>query len=718
MNKNKQKDSTSQRGQNTGGQTQHVAVAAAASNAHQDTRSAPDSPVVSLRAEEHRKEANHNAQQQQQAHQLVASCDSTQIQNVIHAEEHIDAVIRKMMQADKNDQQAQSDGCSALWKVSCDPTQIQKAVVIARGGMEALLCAVEALISTTTPSLYDDTPMRKNAALQHKDAGLCKDGGLLLHKDSDSEHVLITACAALCNLTADSTGRDALFNTCMKGNSSIKTIVAVMDAHKNNTKLHSTACHIIRNLSLASCSAVKDVIRNHGAIENIVSALTTHKGDVGAVKECLATLYTVSVSNAANKLAIGQCRGIETLVSVIMKRHASNVEVLRAACALLYSLTFSKDNVAALLHITGGLNVVTDCMNQHKHDSNMQKHRFGILWNICVQHASFKHAARALLHTDALIEIMVAHRHHGCVQGQACGLLSTLAARHTAVQNLVREKKGMLAVISALKLNSENCFVQRYGCCALWNLVYKNVENGAVVCEFQGVQTILLAMKTHVLDVDVQHYGCGTLQELAKDHKLVLAVRRQNEVIGIVINAMSAHAGSADVQRRACAALWRIAPNGADIENFRPPGGIERVICALRTYEDNTAVQYKACAALMQFCKANSNKEQVVKCGGIQALVTAMSKHRKHGCVQHAASEALLNLSHQFAQSVVDHGGVPLLINAMCEHTLRMATIACGALSTLALTDTCRQVIDVCVCVCVCIHRDTQRMAIHTHACK
>jgi hypothetical protein len=211
------------------------------------------------------------------------------------------AAIAQLTQ-DGGNQQAQNHACYMLWKLAC---YAEHSMVIAdKGGIQALLrvvdtsdnesgaqamacgvlCNVGAYVSSR---LVTNQHRGVRAMLQatHVCAGKCAD------------IVVTRACAALCNLTLDQAGQDAMMNDC----DGVQEIVLAMHTHKDKADIQATACHILRNLAMTD--AGKHSIVTHGGIQGIVvCALNHHASDVAAVKECLSALQGQEIVGGSSEL--------------------------------------------------------------------------------------------------------------------------------------------------------------------------------------------------------------------------------------------------------------------------------------------------------------------------------------------------------------------------------------------------------------------------------
>ncbi len=390
-------------------------------------------------------------------------------------------------------QQAQSHACHTLWKLACNA---EHSMVIAdNGGIQALLRVV-------------DTRENESDAQAMACGALCNVGAyaasrlvinqqrgvramvqaMHVHAGKCADVVVAKACAALCNLTLDQAGQDAMMNDC----DGVQAIMLAMHTHKDNADIQATACHILRNL--ATSDAGKHRIVTRGGIQGIVCALKHHTSDVAVVQECLGALQGIVSSDSTDRGIISEVDGIHAVVSVI-QAHASNVDVLKAAFRLLYSLSFHIRNKKTLVaRCKGALEAIVRGMNEHMDDIHVQHNGLGILWNVCTTNDSSMKAVSKTQYIQTMVASMVAHRSVSAVHRQGCGVLSSLARKNEGNQNAIREHKGIVTIICAIRLHMECCLVARNGCCALWNLSCSNHENAKAICRFKGVSPTILIM--------------------------------------------------------------------------------------------------------------------------------------------------------------------------------------------------------------------------------
>lgn len=191
----------------------------------------------------------------------------------------------------------------------------------------------------------------------------------------DDREVVHQACVALTNLSNMSVDNRKRIVTA--GGS--MTLVKLMQRYTESTTVHDDCISIIRNIAAESKQAQEEIGESGGiasivnalthfnrvekmcekacaalrylcflpknrervgeskGIEEIVNALRTHVGSAGMVENALLAIGNATFENAPNKVTVGTCRGISTIVQAI-EQHRMRVSIQEHGCRVVRNL--------------------------------------------------------------------------------------------------------------------------------------------------------------------------------------------------------------------------------------------------------------------------------------------------------------------------------------------------------------------------------------------
>ena len=268
-------------------------------------------------------------------------------------------------------------------------------------------------------------------------------------------------------------------------------------------------------------------------VNEVLQRMQDNISNTEALKTCCGILAILS-RDEANKLQIAR-DGIRTIVN-IMELHMNRLDLLEAACDLLWSLAFNNSLVKDVVGRHGAIPVILKGMRVHSSNPSFLKSACGAVSNLC----------------------------------QIC-----------YNQNLIASSGGTKCLLDALEFHTKNSNVLPFVLDALASLIVGNESIAQEVSDARVVLSILALMKQHHDKADLVKSACHTMAILS-DTKGQGAIIAENEGVIILLSSLLAHPSNTDLHRVAAVVLLRMIQEGPAAASIAANGGVELMLGVIR----------------------------------------------------------------------------------------------------------------------------------------
>jgi hypothetical protein len=327
------------------------------------------------------------------------------------------------MQSYSTDMELQLHGCRAMCNTSKSlATQLG---YMETGALDVLLYNMDHFPHSTHLHAHVMTVLVNLAKLEVNVEMIVEKGTVsrvieVMNRYSEHEDIQQKGCAVISTLAAHPTRyRQTILDAGAGG-----AVVISMVMHPNEAALQGQALDALRNLT-ADCESSMYELVHLGAIESVISAMQTHRGEAQVQEGGAYTLANLAMSRE-NAAFIGANGGIDA-VAHTLRVYSDELSVQESCLCALAALTEVKTNSLNFIE-TGGISEVVNVMQANIDSAVVQEMGCCILTNMAVDdQVKLRIVDEEAL--DGIVLAMVMHTDNVRVQRCACRVLLQLSIR-------------------------------------------------------------------------------------------------------------------------------------------------------------------------------------------------------------------------------------------------------------------------------------------------
>jgi hypothetical protein len=331
-----------------------------------------------------------------------------------------------------------------------------------------------------------------------------------------------------------------------------QAVVASMSLHRTVEHIQAWGSLALRNFSNSNFSTIEDANLVAGAVDILVSAL-----EVCPMSQVVQNQAPVALANIATSSAEGMARirttgGIQTILCSC-RRNIASPSLVDATMSCIRALISEDVNQRIFVH-HNGIELITDCMNQHRGHP-------GIAQKGCAsfRYLSFQRENRERIGACGGINAIVATIADANVANEdvAEHILKALSnCIYDSIENktLAGQVGGVFATLSLMSTSpfKESARVSEDGCRALRNLADGVVANHTLILKHRGLAVVLDIVRAHgPVSEGVAEHGIALFVNLATNAAIASQLRHgSGDLTSTALRMRLAHPSSSRVERQ------------------------------------------------------------------------------------------------------------------------------------------------------------------------
>ena len=479
----------------------------------------------------------------------------------------------------------------------------------------------------------------------------------------------------------------------VRDHGALHELATALQRHSGDVDVAEAACGMLANLVSGFHKLGTPLIAEQPLVDRVTAALQRH-ARVAKVAEtgCVAVGNLAATANVERVICNGTVVG---LVVEVFKIHVGDAPVARAAVRALRDMSANAVLCDRLVRWPGTVATLVEALQRHPDDEAMALSACGALNTMAA--SADKRGPRVVDQpvVDVLVATLQRHASAKAVAEEGCSALASIAGVVAQLELFARDDSAGAAIVAALRLHADDAYVTYAGACALQNMSASGMVCAQLGRDYGTLAALATALQQHDVDVGVARAACGALRNLTTP---VRDMPREPPVVeDAVVDALTAvlqrHAADVDVAEDGCWVLARLA----DVEVNRlllardAGPGATAVVAVLAAHVNNAEVALAALAALRSMSASESLCAHLVAApaGTLAALATALQRHGDDVEVARAACGTLNNLATpaaSYGPLAVEQPVVDALTAALQRHADdgEVATVGSWAASRLA----------------------------------
>jgi hypothetical protein len=558
-------------------------------------------------------------------------------------------------------------------------------------GISAIVAAMKLHVSESVAQLWamkllwrlqDRTDLAATTRVLHKildDDGVGTCMKVLKSRSTRPELYQITA-ELMCTLLEALDREDQAFANAVD---CIPITARVMEEDATDELLQQACCRLLATLVLGGGDSKLQIKDSH-AIRVVVDAMCNHPRNVALQESATRLLWTMSTVPAFfdfNHLD----RALRAIDSA-MARHKDATDLFFVACGFVTNICLAPQASAESFPMS----LITRSFQTQDSKVHLQATR--ALTNLCSKFPELVHAVISGSCVESLVNNLSLVNQES--QHSSCLALTLLANASDASRTKIVAEGGLAAAAALVQASAEPSIVD--DCLGLITVLAAADLKQTGELRGEIVQSILLLMQSDASDGGLVLMFCSALRNLILGAPAGYPPFAVEDLVNSMLGVIDSASSTADVRMEACSVMWAIAGK-QPIQSAPILSSMFRSVIGLmgkyKGEEYNSDLQCVAAGALSSITSCIRDAPIHFANADIDALISLMYVYMERDLARtdllQMILDVILNISFVDESTVIQCGGIVVVIDAMVEHEQNelIQEKGCGILALLSSTE-------------------------------
>lgn len=440
-------------------------------------------------------------------------------------------------------------------------------------------------------------------------------------------------------------------------------LCTLMAKHTTSEKVALYGCRIADRSSIIVSPPSQNTIKHTGTVDTIVTVLRIHASNVEIARAACSALHNLAINCDENKSAIVASGGATVVLSTV-SANVQDVEVARSGCAALDVLLTHTELTTGFAD-AGGLAIILTTMRCHPSIVGVTKCGCSILLWMMQTGVQESHRITVADAVDVILASLKICYSCAAAATKGCAVLFLLSGNQPDIKTAIIRAGGGVVLLSCLQHHCHDLAVVENALGVIYNSI-GDVDAGEMLAVLspQGAAIVIASVLAHTNSSAVVLHGCAILRKLTIIEEICPHII-QCGGIDALCAAARAHPAELKVAEHVCCSLRSLSRQAEFRAAIFQSGGVEIVLSLMQPHPDDVIIVEHGCGTLAQLANVGSDAASAIATRrGVTVISSAMAMHRLHPGAALQACEVLVNVDHHidnFASRVNDEFIISML---------------------------------------------------------